>query len=318
MPSFQDWQFPNDGVPALWSTTPLSSSLPNRCIITNTSYANDDAHIIPREEGPWFVRNGMSRYVTEVVSTENSRNLAKMRTDLHSCFDRRRFAIVPKPRSLSTAGPSHAFAVHMVDDGQAELTHLFHNVEVRLGARACRQYWFARFAWTVLLLVKPFIMAGLKRNVVRFRTVNDEVDYKIECLGAAELNATYSAGGSMRSISLKKRKTGNDGAAGDDEDLVMPDEYDDERWGSRERWYEDNVVAPREEEERGRKRSCRGSPAEWPSSLGVAGWSHVGIVMDTRDEDAVPGLPQSFLSSVVTDEPLRESGVKAWHSAAGE
>ena len=31
------------------------------------------------------------------------------------------------------------------------ISWLFHNAEVRLGAGACHEYWFARFAWTVRL-----------------------------------------------------------------------------------------------------------------------------------------------------------------------
>ena len=281
VPSFQEWEFPHDHIPALWSSTPPLPSLADRCIITNTSYANEDAHTIPREEAAWFARNSMSQYVSEVVSTESSKNLVKMRVDLHTCFDRRRFAIVPKPRNLSRAPPSHAFVLHVTDSNQ-ELTHLFHNVEVRLGRKSCREYFFARFAWTVLLLVKPFVTSGLKRHVVRFRTINGELSRTTEWLGASELTASYSAGGSARSASPKKRRTENDGSVGDEEDIVTPYEYDDDRRASQERWYEDNVVAPREEEEMGRKRRRRSSipsrlAVQLPSNLDGAydGWSLV-------------------------------------------
>ncbi|TKW60060.1 hypothetical protein CTA1_3132 [Colletotrichum tanaceti] len=199
------------------------------------------AHIIPREEGEWFMQNGMSRYGVDMRDVNDSRNLIRLRADIHRCFDTRLFSIVPKPEfasaisdtSSTTAAP--AYMLHVFGANVEEFSGLYHNTRFQYIDNTSREFLFSRLAWTVLMLIKPFVLAGSQRSVIRCR-IGKGVGFEwgAEELSGANLSRSYGGGGS-RSASPKKRS--------------RPREEDHSSLADADEWY-----AEVGEEDRGRKR----------------------------------------------------------------
>ncbi|EDN08328.1 predicted protein [Histoplasma mississippiense (nom. inval.)] len=86
-----------------------------------------------------------------------------------------------------------------------------------------RPYLFARFAWAILLSVKPFVTNGEPLNVIRLEvsTGVEETQkvWKAGFLSGAQLKANYSGGGS-KSATSKKRKSEFSTLEEEDEDLA--------------------------------------------------------------------------------------------------
>ncbi|SPO07719.1 uncharacterized protein DNG_10414 [Cephalotrichum gorgonifer] len=213
VPSFQDWEFPHGTMPQTWTslTSPSISGLPSslgsaqqRCAITNHSSGLTVAHIIPVEENEWFQRNDMARYsIHRVGALDGPQNVVSLRADIHMCFDARHFAVVPKPPDAEGTGDG-AYVVHDFS-GDAEFTTLYHNIPLLYLEATSPQYIFARFAWTVLIGIKPFLEAGLSRQVVQLNIQGLGLEWKSVLLDGQRLAGIYGPGGS-RSASTKKRR----------------------------------------------------------------------------------------------------------------
>lgn len=198
VPSFRDWPFPHDRVPTFWPPLPAGHASES-CILTDSSYSKTEAHLVPREEGDWFKYNSMGQYGLDRKDTEDSANLAALRADVHTWLDARGWAIVPK---------ANRYIAHVLDPTQApEFFCWYHNVELSLsGGRLATEYLFARFAWTVIQLVKPFVISLSPRAVVHIQTDPDRaVTWVVENMQPAQLDGLYGGGGS-RSASPNKRK----------------------------------------------------------------------------------------------------------------
>ncbi|KZL87264.1 hypothetical protein CI238_12888 [Colletotrichum incanum] len=243
-PSFRDWRFPHGCIPDIWpSPMPAAATdTGRRCALTNHGFGLTSAHIIPKEEGEWFMQNGMSRYGVDMRDVNDSRNLIRLRTDIHRCFDTRLFSIVPKPEFASaissdtwstTTAP--AYVLHVFGTNVGEFSGLYHNIRFQYLDNTSREFLFARLAWTISILVKPFVLAGMHRCVVRCRS-NKGVgfEWKAEELSGSDLSNYYGGGGS-RSASPKKRS--------------RPREEDRGSLADSDEWYEEVLEAGR-----GRKR----------------------------------------------------------------
>lgn len=198
VPSFRDWPFPHDHIPTFWPPLPAGHAS-DSCILTNSSYSKTEAHLVPREEGDWFKYNSMGQYGLDRKDTEDSANLAVLRADVHTWLDARGWTIVPK---------ANRYIAHVLDPAQApEFFCWYHNVELRLsGGRQATEYLFARFAWTVIQLVKPFVMSLSPRAVVHVQTDPEKaVKWVVETMQPGQLDELYGGGGS-RSASPNKRK----------------------------------------------------------------------------------------------------------------
>ena len=170
--------------------------------MTNSGLASTLAHLVPREHDLWSSLNAMSIYGTGVRDMDDESNLVRMRADIHKCFDDRLFTIVPKPDG---DGGLH-YAVHAVDEGDTEFRDLHHNTATQNIERMSREYAFARFAWCVLLRLKPFLLGGIPRRVVRFGLFGGaEPESRTERMDGSQLRDLFGAGRS-RSSSPRERK----------------------------------------------------------------------------------------------------------------
>ncbi|EEH11301.1 conserved hypothetical protein [Histoplasma capsulatum G186AR] len=230
VPSFQDWEFPHGRIPDTWGPTSVFPETTGpRCGITNFSICTEEAHLVPKEEVLWYSRNGMYRYGRDLGDIDNPANLLPLRPDIHKCFDKRWFVIVPKiaggggAHETDTSTRSAYYVSHILSDNAAEYWPTYHNTIVQYLGNDSRPYLFARFAWAILLFVKPFVTTGDPRNVIHLE-VSTSVEktqtvWKAEYLSGAQLKANYSGGGS-KSATSKKRKSEFSTLGEEDDDLA--------------------------------------------------------------------------------------------------
>ncbi|QSS63998.1 hypothetical protein I7I51_01059 [Histoplasma capsulatum] len=165
MPSFLDWEFAYGRIPEPWNQAPVTaSSTTSDCAVTNYSLCTEQAHIVPREEETWYVRNGMGIYGANLGDINEATNVLPLRSDIHKCFDNRWFVIVPKTAGTEVSTPaalhSPQFVTHILSTEIAQYWPTYHNTLVQHLQVDCSPYLFARFAWAVLLHVKFFINSG--------------------------------------------------------------------------------------------------------------------------------------------------------------
>ena len=70
MPTFAEWRFPHDSIPASWRRDPtFNASSVRRCRLSHAASLLEDAHIVPRNQADeeWFNENGMAVYSEEIV-----------------------------------------------------------------------------------------------------------------------------------------------------------------------------------------------------------------------------------------------------------
>ncbi|UKZ72268.1 uncharacterized protein TrAtP1_013210 [Trichoderma atroviride] len=217
VPSFKDWEFPHGQVPDLWPTIshhgPIAVDISVTCRMSGVSYAINRAHLVPQEESVWYLQNGMAVYGGDINCKEN---ILPLRKDLHKCFDDRWFAIVPK---LTTGGTQ--YVSHILARQASELWPTYQNLIIRGLTSASKPYLFARFAWAVLLRVKPFVTQGFQRHVIRVHVDNNEsslVEYKEEIMTGIQLQAHYGGGGSKAATPLKRKTDARDELGGLEDD----------------------------------------------------------------------------------------------------
>ncbi|KAF2752374.1 hypothetical protein EJ05DRAFT_481332 [Pseudovirgaria hyperparasitica] len=116
-----------------------------------------------------------------------------IRSDIHTVFDQKRFAIIPK---------SSAFLVHIVALGSSmQLANLYHNVALQQLVGVAVQYLFARFAWTVFAQLSNFLQQGLKRTLC---TYAEDGEIRVAEFSGDQCKQIF--GGKSRSQSPRKRQ----------------------------------------------------------------------------------------------------------------
>ncbi|KEQ57655.1 uncharacterized protein M437DRAFT_61133 [Aureobasidium melanogenum CBS 110374] len=170
---FAHWRFPHGDLPSSWSqlrvpNMPPSRALPPQgsltdallardisCRLTATVEGTEYAHLVPRTQVDWFRRNTMFRYGVaprpEIEPIDVPRNALLLRSDIHTVFDQRRFAITLKPLPVaSDSAATHGLAVHLFSPGLSEqFVKLYHGVALQPLYGVAPEYLFARFTWTV-------------------------------------------------------------------------------------------------------------------------------------------------------------------------
>lgn len=145
-------------------------------------------------------------------AVDDARNALLLRSDVHTIFDQKRFAIVPK---------SAALIVHITAPGSSlELTSLYHNVSLQPLAGVAIQYLFARFAWTVFPQSINFVQQGLKRSLCIH--VGDG-ETSIKEFSGEQCRQLFSSAPKSRSQSPRKRQ--RDTFAVPSEDEINNEEY---------------------------------------------------------------------------------------------
>jgi len=177
------------------------------CRLTDTVEGTEHAHLVPRSEVAWFQENTMFRYGVsprpEVEPIDVPRNALLLRSDVHTVFDQRRFAIIPKPLPPNKDSPvTHSLAVHVFSPGSSiQFTKLYHHVALQPLNGISLEYLFARFAWTIFAYSTQFLQQGAKRALSLVQ--NGEVS--IQELDSEKCLQLYQRR-KPRSLSPQKRK----------------------------------------------------------------------------------------------------------------
>lgn len=152
------------------------------------------------------MRDWSPRSLRQQVDIDNKANLLYLKIDTRRCFDNRDWVIVPKP---THSEPASVYAVHILtnDRPAAEFHRLFHNRQILYLQDSSKPYLSARFAWAILQGVKPFLLAGVPRNIIRVKVDDKEgtCTWETELVSAEVLEDQYGGGGSKGATPRKKR-----------------------------------------------------------------------------------------------------------------
>ena len=213
------------------------------CRVTQFEDGVEDAHLVPSAQRRWF-NNNMAVFVdsTRADKLKDPDNSIRLRSDVHTIFDTKRFAVVPMEGRLVV----YCFNARL----GSQIERLYHGVELhRLHDSGCLgRFLLARFAYTVFERLRAFLEAQTSRKL-RLRLDNEtkvEVCSPERCWRFAQ-DTAYQ--GKSRSVSPKKRPP---------PDTEEPADSDDD-------WLET--------ESRGRKR-CRSNESESFSSSVLSGTGH--------------------------------------------
>ena len=177
-----------------------------------TEYAEDCevAHLCPKRETVWFQSNAMGRYCVERKTGNNvindKSNCLLSREDLHTSFDKLRFAFVPKE---SPTGIS--LVTHMLVHARQHCEQ-YHNAKLHpIGVS--REVLLVRFAWTIFPLLTNWLQQGHQRLLLLAEhDQSEEVDSRSCYNFALEWSASTS-----RTPSPTKRAWNADHGPGADE-----------------------------------------------------------------------------------------------------
>jgi hypothetical protein len=155
---------------------------------------------------------------------DNPANMLGLTTHIHRTFDSRWLTIAPKVSSVSS---TPHYVSHILSTAAAELWPTFQNKLVQYIHPSSRPYLFARFAWSILLSVKPFITVGVARHVLRVHVEGESIKHRTEFVSGPQLVAYYGGGGS-KGATPKKRRSGTGSFADNDESsMESPGEDND-------------------------------------------------------------------------------------------
>ncbi|KAL2397547.1 hypothetical protein ABEF93_000786 [Exophiala dermatitidis] len=216
-PTFEHWRFPHDNLPPSWrdiasfkqTSRPESD---NYCRITQFEDGVEVAHLVPSAERQWF-NNNMTVYIdsTRADKLKDSDNSIRLRSDVHSVFDAKRFAIVPIDGRLVV------YCMNTKLGSQVE--RLYHGVELHRirDSGYLGHFLLARFAYTVFERLRAWLESNTSRKL-RLRVDNAtrvEICSPERCWRFAQYTAYQ---GKSRSVSPKKRPHPDAGAAVDSDD----------------------------------------------------------------------------------------------------
>jgi len=234
VPSFRDWQFPHDTFrdhfPNFKRTGTASF---DRCVITNTGYATKRVHLVPKSEYLWYNRNDLARYSGGIVirNVNNDLNILPLKKDIHHCFDNMWFAFVPRKVQAVDRDSGTQYVSYILTNAATELWPEYHNIIVDHPSGDPSPFLFARFAYTVILGVKDWILRGKQRSVMQLTVDQDVCKYIEKRVSGDELQKEYGGGGSKGAMPMeqpsKKRKVGQANTDDDASSSPSDDELDE-------------------------------------------------------------------------------------------
>lgn len=260
VPSFGDWQFPHNHLPAEWklchfapqpTPTPCYShtgSTPSRrCWITCYHMGINECHLVPKNQDVWWAANSMRQYTMNTDGVpKDAANIAWLRADIHQVLDGHKFAIVPKPSlpsssasSASSGSSSFAFAAHVLEsDYEArEFGSLYHNIAIAQAGidRLSPEFLFARFAWAIFAHLQTFLNSSITRRRLAVMVQNGTDRYtELKQMDGQEWAKYLAVRGVTRSGS-KTRKGSSSQITQEGNDRRETDDVYQERWERRSR-----------------------------------------------------------------------------------
>lgn len=257
VPSFQEWQFPGSA-PQAWQDAVAATLADDttsandvrgeqRCAVSGR-FTVEVAHLSP-EEKTWFLNNAMTVYDSHSASnpTDCPSNQVLLDCSLHTAMDKRLWAFAPRHKrfAVQTISLPESLTYNMLSEFVYEYHGRYLRPEGMSGTEV--ECLFARFAWTILHLVKGFILMGRpKTTLARYRVWEDGVArVKEQGMLAKDVDMLYGGGGTRSASPRKRSRTSSEQGR---EEVEWGSAYD---WNRRVR--RDTTVS--DDEERGRKRT---------------------------------------------------------------
>ncbi|EXJ78112.1 hypothetical protein A1O3_09273 [Capronia epimyces CBS 606.96] len=218
-PTFEHWRFPYGKLPPSWQQIPSfkQTSQPNDsnlCRVTQFEEGVEDAHLVPSSERRWF-DNNLALYMNSARADALKApvNMIRLRSDIHTVFDAKRFAIVPLDGRLIVYCLNYQLGSQFAD--------LYHGVEIhqiRASPPVC-QFLFARFAYTVFDTLRGFLVLNIPKKLRLF--MNNQMETELcnpeRCWRFAQYTACQGKSASA-SASPRKRPYPDAGPAYSDDD----------------------------------------------------------------------------------------------------
>ncbi|MCJ1251010.1 hypothetical protein MMC30_008241 [Trapelia coarctata] len=185
IPTFSEWAFPHNNMPACWndiglsdtttkvySASSLSTAINTRdrsCRMSLSTEALEVAHICPHQESSWWISNEMSNYLMNPSlagssSIDDVVNVILLRSDLHKGFDNKKFVFLPKELLYEDGTYTSALVTHLMLPSP-ELAILYHNVPLHPVNGLSGACLLARFAWTLFPLIRNFLLRNMPRTL---------------------------------------------------------------------------------------------------------------------------------------------------------
>ena len=223
-PSFEHWPFPHDNLlPSygqaappralnqinMTGTTQAVLNRDERCLVSGSRDKQilQRAHLCPKGSSNWFIQNDMSEYnqlpdLTGDSLTEDVANAITLRQDIHQAFDSRLFAIVQKQGVWATHFLKPTF----------DLGRDYHNVQIAISQGVSTQFLYARLAWSIFPLVRPFLQSSTPRWI-HVRVGHGK--WHKEELDITDINTKIFPSRSGSESPTKRSRTGANGPADD-------------------------------------------------------------------------------------------------------
>jgi hypothetical protein len=146
------------------------------------------AHLIPKVEAVWFARNRMMHYVNpgDAHAIHHPGNLIFLRADLRHLMDQRVWVPMLKENRLVVCTMCKPPAQLL----SPQFRLLYHNVALQELKGISKECIFARIAWSVIPLIKPFLQ--LRWTQVLDRTLVLNGNCEVEELSGDQLEAMYN------------------------------------------------------------------------------------------------------------------------------
>lgn len=218
-PSFEHWPFPHDDLLPSYNraaprvltqinATGATQAVLNRderCLVSGSRDKQilQRAHLCPKGSSSWFIQNDMSEYnqfpyLTGDLITNDVANAIALRQDIHQAFDSRLFAFVEKRGVWATHFLKPTF----------ELGRDYHNTQVAISAGVSAQFLYARLAWSIFPLVRPFLQSSMPRWIyVRV----SQGEWRRQELGMTQINAKIFPSRSGSESPTKRSRSGASG-----------------------------------------------------------------------------------------------------------
>ncbi|KAI1149084.1 hypothetical protein F4825DRAFT_431757 [Nemania diffusa] len=206
--SYDDWPF--QGLPLQWQNytippspsarpfTGLEAQLQERdrsCRLTLYEDGCEVAHLVPKVEAAWFVRNQMMEFVNagDTQAIDHHANAILLRADLHHLMDKRAWVPMLKEGQLVICTickpPSQPLS--------SQFRYREQNRALQELKGVSKECIFARIAWAVIPLVRPFLQ--LRWTQSQETTAVLDAEGKVRELTGAQLGAMYNFEGQPRS-----------------------------------------------------------------------------------------------------------------------
>ncbi|GAB1319859.1 hypothetical protein MFIFM68171_10069 [Madurella fahalii] len=155
IPRFEDWTFPHDAMPPPWRELSRQAQGGMSCRVTDCMWGVEKAHLIPLTAQNWWDREELQQYIVldrfSQSDIDVNDNIIPLRSDIHTVFDDKVFAIVPKrdQRSGQEAPGELSLVTHIINPILDNYFNLYYHNRKLLPLKCSIECLFARFTCTI-------------------------------------------------------------------------------------------------------------------------------------------------------------------------